>query len=161
MGFLLKILGSLFGSQGCPTLLGRYFGHKWFRRVARKKTEHACQWCVNGHVAYTPAGSPIPAWKTCEHCHGTGEDPDNPAPRPPDGLSRRQRKQWMRDHQPEVAPWAKSSRFARVPCEMCARGCGTLNPTWRDPDGMRPKDETGLIWKILGWLWDRFIAKKQ
>lgn len=160
MGFLLKIFGGLFSLGGCPTLMGKFFGHKWFRRVLRKKTEHACQFCVNGQVVYTPEGAPNPAWKSCEHCNGTGEDPDNPAPRPPEGLSRRQRKQWQKDNRPPVAPWAKSERFARVPCEMCARGCGTKNPTWRDTAEMRPKNETNIIWRLIGWGIDKLIGDK-
>ena len=157
-GLLSKLFGGLFGGGSeCPTLLGKFFGHKWFRRVMRKKTEHACQRCVNGQVAYTPDGAPNPQWKTCEYCKGTGEDPQNPAPRPPDGLNRRQRKQWQIEHRPPVAPWAKSERFARVPTEMCARGCGAKNPTWRDTEAMRPKNETGPVWKLLGWAIGKVI----
>lgn len=166
MGFLSGIIGKLIGrfigggssGSACPAIPFISLPHKFFKRFSRKKTEHGCQTCGGtGRCGYTPIGGTMPAWRKCMDCDGTGEDPNNKAPRPPDGLSRRQRKQWLKDHQPEVAPWAKSTKFVRLPTKMCARGCGALNPVWVDTDEHRPQDEKGVIWKILGWVYDRFM----
>lgn len=149
---------SMAGMMGM-SLLCILFGHKWRRKMATRRIEHGCTNCGGtGAIPYYPDESAAPAYKACEECNGTGENPDNPVPQPPEGLSRRERKQWQRDHRPEKADWIRGKRTQKVVWPNCIR-CGKANPNWREPENMRPDGDDGILWRLVKWLCGRLTGK--
>lgn len=142
-GSLLRMAG-LFGMS----LLCILFGHKWTRKLARKRLDHGCQNCGGkGYVPYRPEGSTVPSYKRCDVCDGSGEDPNNPSPTK--DMTRREKKQYRKEHRDDNAEWLKDRKKVKVVWPNCVR-CGKANPNWKDPNDPTPPDPWWL--RLIVWL---------